>query len=117
MVLRLRISEMVVPFRFADRLLDREILPMLSSIHKHLAAGNEKYSVKVTFLGGNPYFGFYLRRLPLREIRHLDCEFVDSRAGANTVALGRESLTILSRDLTTVSSLAKKYLALSPPGQ
>jgi len=115
-VVRLLISEMVVPFRFADRLLDSELVPLLSAIHKRLAAGNEKYSVKVSFLGENPYFGFYLRRLGLRQIRHFDCEFVDNRAGRNVVSVGRQSLSINSPDLTTIASLTKKYLALSPPG-
>ena len=114
-VVRLRVSEMIVPFRFADKLIDRELLPMLSAIQRHLAAHQEKYSIKVTFFGDNPYFGLYLRRLRLREILHFSCEFVDKKAPGNVVSVKPDSVTIASRDLVSIGALAKKYLALSPP--
>jgi len=115
-IVRLRISEMIVPFRFADRTMDRELLPMLSGIQKRVGGRQEKYSVKVSFFGDNPYFGFYLRRLSLPQIHHFSCEFVDKRAGSNVVSVSADSVTIVARDLTNVGPLAKKYLALSPPG-
>lgn len=115
-VVRLRVSEMIVPFRAADRTVDRELLPMLSAVQKRVAGHQQKYSVKVSFFRENPYFGSYLRRLPLPDIRHFSCEFVDKRAGTNVVSVTADSVTIVSPDLTSIGPLAKKYLALSPPG-
>lgn len=115
-VLSLAVSELIVPFRASHRILEQQLLPLLELIRTTLIPQDEKYSLKVRFGEHNPYFGFYLQRIRLPQIVTFQCEFIDERADGDRISVGKDQLTIVSQSLMAMGTLARKYLALAPPG-
>lgn len=111
----LRISNLELPYRsFRNRIID-QIVPLLEDISKGVGADGGKYAAKISFSNGNPYFGYFLRKLELPRIVAFQCDLLETTAGnrKQNVRVYKNRLDIVADSPHALLSLALKYVAFS----
>lgn len=111
----IQLSDLELPYRSFRSKLEGEIIPL---VHRAAAALNpreQKYAVKIGFQSGNPYFGFFVRRLDLPQVASFSADVVDLSVGgeAQNVSVKKEQIEIITDSLLALQTLSKKYVALS----
>jgi len=114
-ILVLQVSDMVAPFRTTWPLIRNEILPLLEHVREAVAPViDQKYTLKVSFEHGNPYFGLFIRKLDPAQVRYFNCEFTETLAGAQeTVSISKDKVSLTTASIASLSALSEKYLTLS----
>jgi len=116
-VLVIQISDLELPFRSFTRKLEKQIIPILHSILQALDPRQEKYSAKIRFGSGNPYFGFFVRHLDVPQVTSFAVDVADTTAAGTEqrVCIRKRQIEIVTDNLLALSTLSRKYVALSLP--
>ncbi|MGI6376465.1 MAG: hypothetical protein ACOX3S_10745 [Anaerolineae bacterium] len=90
---------------------------LLSSLlGKTLAATEQRFAFEILFTNGNPYFGFWVKRLqiPQDALISFQCNFKEHVGPEEgIVQVSAKKLDITTEDLGAWFTLARKYVALS----
>jgi len=114
----LKLSAFEIGCSDAERKLNTQIIPLLEKFQNYLRPLNTFYTMKIDFLGKNPFYAVY--------IEHLSSDQVDDfRVNLRTVAYSsgdREDVVIIKKkeliiettSLQELKELAKDFIFLSP---
>jgi hypothetical protein len=108
------LTNMNVSYRNADRMLSRTIAPLLEKLFRNISAGWVKYTLRIKYDGANPFFGLYIKKLPLHQVAKFHCELFEV-VGSETdnITIGKEETVIITTSITSLLTLSQKYLSLS----
>lgn len=99
--------------RSAKRLLQIEVLPLLSYVSEKLNLPLEAVSLSLRFPKGiNPYLSTYFANVDFESITSLRCVVRDGRNG-ETATITRDAITLAAANLLDINRLAQKHLGIS----
>lgn len=111
----LEVTDLEIPFRESSDRIGRKVIPLIEKIVRMADAVSTKYAAIISFKGGNPYFGFFVRRVSQADIVNFQCEYFDLIAGERErVSVRKDRIELVSGSLSGIGHLSLKYLALSP---
>lgn len=92
-------------------ILDDEIRTLLDTLRDHFSPKSEKYQVSIFFPDANPYFGLYVRSLPLSKISHFTCTIEEPISGEDaTVNIYKNEIDVIAYKPYALVGAARRYL-------
>ena len=104
------------PFRRALQLVNDFAPSVLEELHRTLSPLSEKYVAEITFGESNPYFGFFVRNIQLKNIDRFVVELHVSLPGDPrpvSVTATKDKVTLVAWKATSLSTSTRRYLALA----
>jgi hypothetical protein len=112
--IHIEIAKVTIPFRQTEDVLDRDILPIFNLVEKSLLPQTSKYILDINYGKNNPFYGLYVKRLPIDKIMKFSCEISEDIAGNKTyITIGAKKVTIISNNSNNLSFVSRKYLLMS----
>ncbi|WP_121639513.1 hypothetical protein [Virgibacillus sp. Bac330] len=110
-IFRLDLSDLEVSYRRSRRLIDYELGEILEKLSRILKEDESKYYFNIGFKEVNPYYGFFIRRLKLKDINTFNVKF---NVENDKVTVNKQSIEFYTTSLQKLNSFSKEYLTLSP---
>jgi hypothetical protein len=105
---------MTIPYRQIEDTLERQLVPLLVEVERTLGSGRGKYTLRINYNGSNPFFGLYVKRLPMGSVVNFRCEIVEPFADEPArVTIEAKRAIIIASSPSNMSSASRKYLLLS----
>jgi len=114
-ILYCKLTDMHIPYRQSRRILMREILPLFEEIEQKLAVDSPIYEMRIAFeQGKNPYYGFFVKRVPNKMMRDFELEFdIPVRGENHAITVGKDNISIVAKRVLPLTELAMHYLSFS----
>lgn len=112
--LTVQISDTEKPYNRMHQVIENQIIPLLDTLTKQIEPATAKFTAKIAFIGQNPYFGLYLRRLSVPKIISFAVEFNENYSnGKQTVCIRKNKIEITADSLLALQNLSLRYLTMS----
>jgi hypothetical protein len=105
-------SKILVPSHRYDEYINW-LSDIFSEIEREFRAIDVQYRMHIEFPNKNPYFGFFVRNIPIELLREFRCTFFSSISEGASVDATNAEIIIDTDSLQKLCRISKSYLSLS----
>lgn len=117
-VLHVTILDQQISYYRSKVIIEEVIIPLFEGIHNEFKPDKAKYTMKIDFERGNPFFGIYMQQLSLDSVREFSFIFtIPSGNKEDYIKVEKEKMTIVSPSLNGLRRAALTALAFNYPGR
>lgn len=116
-VLHIQVNDQTVSFRESEKIITRQLLPIIERVEQLLPRAKKHYALTARFgAEENPYLSVYLRRLDRSLITSFQCSYnLDNKGDDVTVSVNLDSVNVVAESRESFREASLKLLALSRP--
>jgi hypothetical protein len=108
----LAVDKILVPANVYQEYLG-QLTRVFTALERDLRARQASYSMHILFPRPNPYFGFFVRHVPIEMLHEFRCTFTPSGNGSSRIEVSKYGITIQTDSPGNLQNLATSYLSLS----
>ncbi|MDP2949695.1 MAG: hypothetical protein Q8P22_09185 [Chloroflexota bacterium] len=110
-LLRLTFTGVQTDFGRVARILDEEVRHLLDAVERGIRPESGKYVIIVKLTESNPYFGLYVRAVPLQQVTGFLCSIEEPISGnPASITISKNSVSVVAYNPSTAVDAARRYL-------